>query len=377
MRVGVDLTALPSLKGGVAFYLLELVGALARMSSGPEIQLLARREHSQQLRQVAPGLEVVGYDLPSRPLRLAWEQFRLPREVRRLRLDVLHSPHYTRPLGVLQCASVVGIMDLTMLLLPRHHRWEKRLFFRGMIPAAVRRADRLIAISESTKADLVRWLKVDEDRIDVTPLAAGPQFRTDHPLEAIADVRRRYDLPERFVLFVGRLEPRKNVPRLLEAYRHLRAAMPGAPPLVLAGAPGWHSSALMAELRRAPQVIALGYVSDTDLPLLYAAATVFVYPSIYEGFGIPVLEALATGTPTITSGRSSMPEVAGDAALLVDPEDPLELAAAMCRLLTDDAVRADLRRRGPIRARHFSWDRTARLTVASYMKAVSDKRRTS
>jgi glycosyltransferase involved in cell wall biosynthesis len=376
MRIGIDLTSLPVVKGGVGFYLLELIGALATVDSASRYVLLTREDHRRELAARAPSFEHHAFRLNSRPRRLAWEQLSLPGVARRLHLDVLHSPHYTRPLTRLSCASVVGIMDMTLFLLPEYHVWEKRVFFQRVIPAAVRRADRLIAISESTKRDVQRHLNVPAERIDVTPLAVSAEYRPDVPSERVSTVRRRYELPERFVLYVGRLEPRKNLPRLLDAYCHVMERLPDAPALVLAGASGWHPAELNRRLARlGTRVRTLGYVSDDALPALYAAATVFVYPSLYEGFGIPVLEALSCGVPTITSSTSSMPEVAGDAALLVDPMNTDALAQAIERLLRDQALQARLRATGPKRAAAFSWQRTAALTVQSYMKAHDDWRR--
>lgn len=375
-RIGIDLTALPREKGGVAYYLLELVAALARVDDVNRYVLLAQEEQRAELASRAPGFEQCFFRLPYRPLRLAWEQVRLPAIAARLDLDVLHSPHYTRPLAPLPCASVVGIMDMTLFLLPHQHVWAKRLFFRRMVPASVRRADRVIAISASTKCDLQVELGVAADRIDVTPLAVGRDYRPDIPADRINAVRRRYDLPPEFILYVGRLEPRKNLPRLLDAYRMLLERAPEAPLLVLAGAPGWHGGALNARLAQlGARVRPLGYVPEEALPALYAAATAFVYPSLYEGFGLPVLEALSCGVPTITSAISSMPEVAGDAAVLVDPTDTAALAAAMQRLIQDRNLQQDLRVRGPRRAAGFSWARTATLTVETYLHAYDDWQR--
>jgi glycosyltransferase involved in cell wall biosynthesis len=374
-RVGIDLTSLPALKGGVAFYLLALVQALYRLDRGDnEYVLMARHAHSAAIGALAPGFSLVTPRLHSRPARLLWEQTGLPRVAERFALDVLHSPHYTRPLRRLRCASVVGVMDLTFFVTPQHHTWLKRRFFQTMLPASVRRADRVIAISESTKADLEKWLGVRPDRVDVTPLAVSDAFIPTIPSHEVEAVRDRYQLPARYILFVGRLAPRKNLPRLLEAYGQLLARCPSAPPLVLAGAWGWHRRELEAALQRLQtSVRTVGYVADADLPAVYVGADFFVYPSLYEGFGIPVLESLSCGVPTITSRGSSMGEVAGDAAELVDPSSVASISAAMERLLGDPARRAELRAKGLIRAKAFSWERTARLTRDSYLKAIEER----
>lgn len=374
-RIGIDLTALPTLKGGVAFYLIELVRALQRVDCDNVYWLIARDVHEAELQPVAANFSLFTVALASRPARLLWEQTRLPQLAADLRLDVLHSPHYTRPLVRLPCASVVGVMDLTFFVLPRHHTAVKRWFFRTMLPVSVRRADRVIAISDSTKKDLERWLDVAPGRVDVTPLAVSAAYSPNVPANVVAQVRHRYELPDAYILYVGRLEPRKNLPRLLESYRQLVSRMPSAPPLVLAGARGWHRHELDITLGRLqPRVMTLGYVPEPDLPAVYAGALLFVYPSLYEGFGIPVLEALSCGVPTITSKVSSMAEVAGDAAELVDPASTADILKAMERLLADTGRRAELRARGLERAKSFSWDSTARLTRESYLRAIHDSR---
>jgi glycosyltransferase involved in cell wall biosynthesis len=203
----------------------------------------------------------------------------------------------------------------------------------------------------------------------------SPSYSAHVSLEAIERVRTRYALPSSYLLYVGRLEPRKNLPRLLDAYRRLVGRTPSLPPLILAGAPGWHWRETEPAIRRLGSAVKmLGYVAEDDLPALYAQARIFVYPSLYEGFGIPVLEALACGTPTITSNRSSTAEVAGGAAELVDPYDVADISAAIGRLLDNDLRRDELRRKGLARAAQFSWDRTATLTRDSYARTMGDRR---
>jgi glycosyltransferase involved in cell wall biosynthesis len=372
-HVAIDVTSLPRLMGGVAFYLVELTAALGRVPSPHEYSLVVRRDQAEDWRRANGAVRLIPVDLPSRPARLLWEQARLPGLLRRHSIDVLHSPHYTRPLLQLRCASLVGIMDMTFFLMPHYHTYAKRLFFRSMIRASVRKAQRFIAISESTKTDMRRCLEIEPERIDVTPLAVSAAYRPDVAVDAREAVRTRYQLPNEYLLYVGRLEPRKNLPGLLDAYEAVCRLRPNTPPLVLAGAKGWHSSELDGRLEKLGiRVRSLGYVPEQDLPALYCGARVFIYPSFYEGFGIPVLEALACGVPTITSNISSMPEVAGDAAELVDPHSPGALADSLHRLLTDDGRCAELRRRGLRRAAEFSWDRTARLTVESYDRTFAE-----
>jgi glycosyltransferase involved in cell wall biosynthesis len=376
LHVALDLTSLPNLKGGVAHYLSELVAALRRNPGGCKYSLLVRAEHGEAFSGTEGPMGVIPIRIQSRPLRLLWEQTGLPALLRRLGADVLHSPHYTRPLTRVPCASLVGIMDLTFFLMPQYHTRMKVLFFQRMMRMSARTADRFIAISDSTRRDLTACLGVDRDRIDVTPLAVSPAFQPVVDGGRLDAVRRKYGLPDRFILYVGRLEPRKNLLRLLVAYRELLEGSEAVPALVLAGAWGWQSN----ELRRrvdelAERVSVPGFVPDEDLPALYSAATLFVYPSLYEGFGIPVLEAMSCGAPTLTSAVSSMPEVAGDAAELVDTTDTRALTEALAGLIADPERRAVLRTRGLRRAALFSRDQTARLTADSYTRTYEQWRR--
>ena len=216
-------------------------------------------------------------------------------------------------------------------------------------------------------------MKLAPERITTTPLAAGPGFYVPSAAE-VDEACARYGLtPGRYLLYLGVLEPRKNVPHLLDAYARIAARFPDVP-LVIAGKKGWFYEAIFEKvkaLKLEAQVRFPGYVPDADLPRLYGGARAFVYPSRYEGFGLPVLEAMQCGVPTITSNVSSMPEVAGEAALLVSPDDCGGLADAMTRLLTDDALAQDLSRRGLAQARQFTWERCARETRAVYQACLA------
>ncbi|HIQ04823.1 MAG TPA: glycosyltransferase family 1 protein, partial [Anaerolineae bacterium] len=239
----------------------------------------------------------------------------------------------------------------------------------GQIDQAVRRADHIIAVSECTKQDAARLLGVNETKITVIYEAADPFFRPVPSEEAKTWLRTRYSLPERFILFVSTIEPRKNVQGLLRAYHLLREDYRVEAPLVLVGARGWLYDEVFAtveELTLSQHCRFLGRVRRNDLLYLYNAASCLVQPSFYEGFGLTLLEAMACGTPVITSNVSSMPEVVGDAGLLVDPNDTAGLAVAMWRVLSDADLHSQLREKGLKRAASFSWKRAARETLTLY-----------
>ncbi len=257
---------------------------------------------------------------------------------------------------------VVTVHDLAFErfpeLFPRNWRW----LYRAGLRAAVRRADAILVPSKSTAADLCSRTSVDPARMHVTPLAPSLTSFGGDPVDVLAAL----GVASPYVLSVGTIEPRKNLTRLVRAYRQVAPDVPHA--LVLAGAPGWHAEDVETELARPGPgtIVRAGHVNDEQLDALYRGADAFVYPSLYEGFGLPVVEAMARGVPTITSNTSSMPEVAGDAALLVDPTDVSEIAEVLARVLTDPALADDLRASGLARAATFSWAATARATLDAY-----------
>ena len=280
-------------------------------------------------------------------------------------VDLLHYPASTgclfppRPL-------VQTVHDLCFL---RHPEWfpaSKNLYYRLFIGPTARKADMLLADSQATAEDIQTLLGIPESRIRVTPLGVGPEFYPRTQEEQLA-VRARYALPENFFLFVGTLEPRKNLVRLIQAWD--KACASGLPHLVVAGRRGWKADAVFKALQNVRNSDTLdlpGFVADEDLPALLSAAQAFIWPSLMEGFGLPLLEAMACGTPVLTSNLSSMPEVVGHAALLVDPTSEDQLAQAMMALAHDERLRASLSELGSRRVKRFSWARTAHLTAAAY-----------
>lgn len=313
-----------------------------------------------------------------RPLvRLLWEQTLFALELKTGDYSLLHSLAYVSP-WLIRVPALVTVYDLSFYLFPQYLRPLQRLYLQVGTRASVRRAMRIITISESTKRDLVRLLHLDPERVDVAVPGVEPKFSPVTEASALAQFRRDRQLPEHFVLFIGTREPRKNLSVLIRAFAQARrrAGLPHA--LVIAGAHGWSDR----EIPRAiddtgigADLIMPGFVPHHELPLWYRAADVFVYPSQYEGFGMPVLEALACGTPVITSNVSSLPEAAGDAGLLVTPGDTAELEDALVRILTNSELHQELRERGPKHAQQFTWARAAQRTAASYRRALGMRAR--
>ncbi|TET52474.1 MAG: glycosyltransferase family 1 protein [Anaerolineales bacterium] len=307
----------------------------------------------------------------SRPAaRVVWEQLAQPSELRRIGADLVHGPAFVIPLAA-GCPSVVTIHDLSFLRFPKLFRPANRLYLTVLTRLSAGRAKRLIAVSAHAAAETTRLLGVPADKIDIVYHGVDPHFR---PLAAdeVAAFRARKKLPERFVLHVGTLEPRKNHIRLVEAFAQVRET---GTALVLAGARGWLYDELFRKVEAlglSKDVVFYGYASSEELPLLYNAAAALAYPSLYEGFGLPVIEAQACGTPVLTSNVSSLPEAAGDAALLVDPEDTDALAAGLNLLLSDDSQRQQLSERGLAHAAQFSWLRSARETAGTYRSALGE-----
>ena len=301
-------------------------------------------------------------------VRVAWEQLVQPWTLRRIGADLVHGPVFIAPV-VASCPAVITIHDLSFIRFPALFRPTNRLYLTLMARLSARRARRVIAVSAHAAAETTQLLGVPPERIDVIYHGVDPVFRP-LPDDEIAAFRQRQGVPDRFVLFLGTLEPRKNLIRLLEAFGRIYN---GVVKLVLAGGKGWLYDELFARVENlglGETVIFPGYVKGDDLPLWYNAATVVAYPSLYEGFGLPVLEAQACGTPVLTSNVSSLPEAAGDAALMVDPYDVEALATELNRLLTDASLRHELRERGLVHARQFSWPRTAQETARVYRRAL-------
>jgi glycosyltransferase involved in cell wall biosynthesis len=282
-------------------------------------------------------------------------------------VTLFHATEHLLP-KLSRARSVFTLHDTAYLLFPQYHLLQNRLYLRLMIPRFLARADAIICVSESTRRDALRFYKLNPDKLTVIPEGVEPHFQPITDLERLAGVRHTYTLPERFILSVSTIEPRKNLATLLEAYAALRARHPEVG-LVIAGGKGWLYQAFFESLHALglePCVTITGYVPEADLPALLSAAEAFAYPSVFEGFGLPPLEAMACGAPVIASNASSLPEVVGDAGLLLPPHDTPAWVKALERVISDASLRADLRARGLARARQFTWEGAARKTLQVY-----------
>lgn len=362
---------------GISSYIDNLLRLLPAADAGMDYEVFTH----ERAWPAPAGMRVRHTHWPTHhPLaRIPWEQMVLPAWLYAGRHDLLHALAFVAPLAW-RGRTVVTVFDLSFLLFPERFRVYNRLYLSLFTRLSARRADRVIVISESTKRDAVRLLGLDPQRVSVVYCGVDAMYRP-LPADVVEEYRRRKGLPERFVLFVGTLEPRKNIVGLIEAYRLLAADWPrGAgelPALVIAGAKGWYYQDVYQTVERAglmERVFFPGYVPADELPYLYNAATLFVYPSLYEGFGLPPLEAMACGTPVVTSDRSSLPEVVGDAGVLVNPDEPAAIAQALRELLLDEEARRALAEKGRRRATSFSWRRAAQETTAVYRQVLGKER---
>lgn len=371
MRIAIDARKLHDF--GVGTYIRNLIRHLARLDDQTEYVLLCGREDCSLPDQLGENFRAVQENSP--PYSVT-EQLRIPLRLYREQIDVFHAPHYVLP-PLTPCRSIVTIHDCIHLMFPQY--LPSRLAYayaRLMLWAASRRANRILTVSETSKRDIVRFLGVPSSRVVIIPNGIDERFSTPPCEEEVSRVRERYQLDAPFVLYAGNIKPHKNLERLIDAFYRVRQdGLDEDLRLLLIG----DEISKYATLRRAVHryqlhkyVRFLGFVPDETLAVLYRLAHVFVFPSLYEGFGLPPLEAMASGTPVVTSNVSSLPEVVGDAAMLVDPYDPAAIADAIRQVLTEPELRADLRRRGLDRAREYSWERSVKRIREIYGEVAAE-----
>ena len=371
MQIVVDLSPVVHKKAGLARYARLLTEHLVTQDKTSTYVAFTHGKFSDEL--LPPTLRALPratLPLDARPWRmLVWlaHVLRAPMDRVLPRADIFHATEHLLP-PLKNARTVFTLHDLIFQSFPEYHLPLNRWFLRNAMPYFLRRADAIIAVSEWTKRDAIRFYNVPPEKIRVIYEAADPALRPESDPNRIADVRARYAKNQPFLFFVSAIEPRKNIVALVDALRVLRAR--GYPHrLLIAGRKGWLYQATFDHVKQTGmegQVDFLDYVPDADLPALFAACDAFVFPSLYEGFGLPPLEAMACGAPVVCSNTASLPEVVGDSALLVNPRDVGEIANAVERVITDRALRDELCAKGFVQARKFSWERAARETLAVY-----------
>jgi glycosyltransferase involved in cell wall biosynthesis len=374
-RIVIDYTPALRQTAGIGRYTRGLVRASAQLDRHNQYTLFCAGNRPP-VEPWPPNFRLRASRLPARWLTAGWHRLHvpLPAELLTGRAELFHSPDFALP-PLARARGVVTVHDLSFLRLPECADPGLRGYLQATVPRSVERAHRILADSESTRRDLVELLGIREDKVSVVHGGVEPRF---HHLSGRAEldaVRARYALPAHFILGLGTLEPRKNFKVLIAAFAELLRQDPSLPQhLVIAGKPGWLYEDIFREVDRqnlAGSVHFPGFIADADLPALYNLADLFAFPSLYEGFGLPPLEALACGTPVVCADNSSLPETVGDAALLVDAEDVLALAYAFGQILNDGRLRDRLRVCGDAQVARFSWDAAARELLAAYDIALS------
>jgi glycosyltransferase involved in cell wall biosynthesis len=358
VRIGIDARKLHDF--GIGTYIRNLLRQLARIDRETEFVVLCRPWDRKALVSLGENFRPVAEKAGNYSIA---EQVRIPLALKREGVTLFHAPHYVLP-PLVRCRSVVTIHDCIHLMFPQYLPNRFALAYaRTSIALAARRATRVLTVSESSKRDILRFVDTQPEKIDVIYNSFDERFGVEPGEEDMVRVRERYQLHDEFVLYAGNVKPHKNLERLIEAFDLVRKQGLDHLKLVLIGDDISKYTALRRAVHRHQlhkYVRFLGYMPEETLAVMYRLAGVFVFPSLYEGFGLPPLEAMASGTPVVTSNVSSLPEVAGDAALLVDPYNPQAIADGITRVLSDATLRDELRRKGLARARQFSWEQSVR-----------------
>lgn len=376
MAIGIDYTAAVRQGAGIGRYTRGLIRALAELDRDTRYVLFSAGRDPDP-RPWPANFTARPAPLSDRQLSILWHRLRLPAPIEWFTgpLDLFHSPDFVLP-PVRRARTALTIHDLSFLRYPECFSPPLLRYLLNAVPRSVERADLILADSSSTRDDLMEMLGVPAERIRVVYAGVEPSFEP-RPLPEVDAVRQRYGIGRPYLLGLGTLQPRKNFVRLIEAYRLLRQEQGIPHQLVIGGGRGWLYEPIIEAAKAhglGDDVLLIGFVDDGDLAALYTGAEAFVFPSLYEGFGLPVLEAMACGTPVVAASTSSLPEVAGEAALLVSPHDTGALAEAMAQVLGNDALRTTLRMRGFEQCRRFTWRAAAQDLLACYTDLIGGSR---
>lgn len=379
MKIGIDArTLMDAQYSGVSEYTLNLIQNILKLDSENDYRLFYNSAHDisgYMPKFEQPNCKVIKFNYPNKILNyIGFKLLRLPKIDKLLGVDVFFMPHINFMAVSGKTKTVLTVHDLSFLRYGEFFSWRKNFWHRMLnVKKMVRQADEIIVISESTKNDIVELYGIDQAKIEVVYSGIGEEFRLiDKADQRLKEIKEKYGLPEKFIFFLGTIEPRKNLEGLILAYDQLRAKNPGLDHgLAIAGGKGWKSDNIFKAWEKSPyknDIKFLGYIDRKDKPYLYNLASLFVYPSFYEGFGFPPLEAFASGVPVVASFSSSLPEIIGDAGLMADPYDASSLSLAMEEVLGNNELKEDLVRKGFERVKKFSWVKTAE----NYLKILAE-----
>jgi glycosyltransferase involved in cell wall biosynthesis len=384
MKIGINALFFQYPASGSGQYMTHLLKALSEIDQENEYVLLGPHPVANEKTshttfpyhmEPVPGI-IQNYENIE---KVIWEQLYGPAAAHKAGLDIFHVPYFAPPLRP-RMPTIVTIHDVIPLRLPAYQPDVRVKLYMRLISHASHNATMIITVSQHARQDIINTLKLPEDRIRVIYHAAGAEYRPVLDPAVLAATRQRYGVGERYILYLGGLDQRKNVPQLVRAFAHLYRQI-GDPnlQLLIAGNPDKQRGALFpdprpvaADLGMSGQII-YRFIEEEDKPAMYSSASLFVFPSLYEGFGLDPLEAMSCGTPVVCSNRTSIPEVVGNAAITIDPENTHELVKAMCRVLTDHDLQMDLRTRSLERAKQFNWHKTARETIAVYEETLAGR----
>lgn len=377
MRVAIDFRSTIGQPAGIGRFTNNLVKQIALLDTRNNYVLYSfypikpAREIGELIKK-HPNFSLKTNPVPGRIMRYLWDYFKIPIEFSIGEVDIIHIMDFLIP-KIRKAKLIVTIHDISSILFPQWHTRYTKRWVRNRIHLAKEKADRIIVDSIHTKKDLVQTLGVSEDLITVIYGGVGEQFQPIKDQEILKRVKKRCRIRDKYLLFLGTLEPRKNIPGLIRAFHKIKNRFSDYQ-LVIAGKKGWKFQEIfktVEELKLEDRVIFTGYLPEEDIPSLYSGAELFVYPTLYEGFGFPPLEDMACGTPVITSNLSSLPEVVGEAGILIDPNDIDELSQAMESVLSDENLKRELRAKGLRQAAKFSWEKCAQETLKVYQEVGS------
>jgi len=361
MKIAIDIQTTLGKPTGFGFYVSNLVEALKKRT-GQDLELALIKPSTEE-------------DF-STPQRFVWDQFTFPKKAKATNADILHQPCFSAPLNYKK-PIVVTIHDIISLLFPETIPFASRMFYSKWMPFSYRKAKKIITISESTKRDIIRVLGIDEKKITVIPLAYDKKFETKISKEKIDQVKAKYGLSKEYLLHIGTLEPRKNLDFLIDVFADvIEEDQNSNLGLVITGKKGWYYEGLFKKVKSLSlekRVIFTGYIDEKDKAAIYQGAKIFTFPSVYEGFGLPPLEAMASGIPVISSDTSSMPEVIGEAGILLSPHDRSGWVKAIRELKTNENLYKKLVEKNKEQVKKFDWDITAQKTIEVYRQVLDKK----